>query len=154
LAKILLMAAFIFLTTGCMPDPSKDAQDPINQNVTEVNDSANDEKNRGTNEKIAAGLVDIADDEPKVNNATAVVMGDYALVGIDINKNVKPSEANKIKKSVSNALKNHPYGENAVVISDPDLNARLEKLSEDIQRGEPKKGILKELADIANAAVR
>ena len=37
----------------------------------------------------------------------------------------------------------------AVVVADPDMNARLKEVSEDIRNGKPIQGILNELADIS-----
>ena len=60
-----------------------------------------------------------------MNDATAVVLGPYAIVGIDVNKNLDRSEVGSIKYSVAESLKNDPYGARAVVVADPDMNARV-----------------------------
>ena len=64
-------------------------------------------------------------------------------------KNLDRSEVGSIKYSVAESLKNDPHGARAVVVADPDLNARLKEVTEDIRIGEPIQGILNELADIS-----
>ena len=63
------------------------------------------------------------------------------------------SEVGSIKYSVAESLKNDPHGARAIIIADPDINARLKEIGEDIQRGEPIEGIMNELADIAGRVI-
>ena len=97
--------------------------------------------------------MDLATSIPKVNDATAVVLGRYAIVGIDVNQNLDRSEVGSIKYSVAESLKNDPHGARAIVIADPDINARLKEIGEDIRNGEPIEGIMNELADIAGRVI-
>ncbi len=94
-------------------------------------------------------MVNLATSIPNVNDATAVVLGRYAIVGIDVNKNLDRSEVGSIKYSVAESLKNDPHGARAVVIADPDTNARLKEIYADIQNGKPVQGVMNELADIS-----
>src|SRR5690606_19563789 len=85
---------------------------------------------------------------PNVNSATTVALGDYAIVGIDVDADMERSDVGSVKYSVTEALKSDPYGVNAVVVADPDTYARLQEIREDMNDGKPISGILNELADI------
>lgn len=98
-------------------------------------------------------LAKTAEDMPGVKNATAVAVGDYAIVGIDVDANLDRSEVGSIKYTVAEALKNQPYGANALVVADPDLYARLQEIRADINNGRPLQGLANELADIAGRTI-
>ena len=63
------------------------------------------------------------------------------------------SEVGSIKYSVAESLKNDPHGARAMIVADPDVNARLKEIGEDIRKGEPIEGIMNELADIAGRLI-
>jgi YhcN/YlaJ family sporulation lipoprotein len=119
------------------------------QNVITVKNSTFQEVDKQTGREISKHLVDLASSIPNVNDATAVVLGNYAIVGIDVGKDLDRSEVGSIKYSVAESLKQDPHGARAIVIADPDLNARLKEVNEDIQSGKPIQGIMNELADIS-----
>jgi YhcN/YlaJ family sporulation lipoprotein len=99
-------------------------------------------------EKISQRLANIAGSVPNVERATAVALGKYAIVGIDVNEDLDRSKVGALKYSVAEALKKDPMGANAVVVADPDFMARIEEINEDIKNGKPVEGVLNELADI------
>ncbi len=104
---------------------------------------------RKSGQQISKHLVDLTTGIPDVKDATAVVIGKYAFVGIDVDSNVERSKVGSIKYSVAEALKDDPYGAKAIVVADPDLYARLKEINKDIRKGEPLKGIMNELSDIS-----
>lgn len=118
-------------------------------NTITVKNSTIEEVDRKNGQQISKHLVELASSVPNVNDATAVVIGNYALVGIDVDEDIDRSQAGTIKYSVAEALKTDPYGAKAVVIADPDLNARLKEIADDIRKGKPIRGIMNELADIS-----
>ncbi|MDA5108732.1 YhcN/YlaJ family sporulation lipoprotein [Brevibacillus thermoruber] len=93
-------------------------------------------------------LVQLATRVKNVNNATAVVLGKWAVVGIDVNAHLDRPEVGVIKYSVAEALKEDPQGANAIVTADPDIVQRLREMAADIQRGHPVAGFAEELGDI------
>ncbi|MFD0131027.1 YhcN/YlaJ family sporulation lipoprotein, partial [Bacillus subtilis] len=101
-----------------------------------------------TRTDMAKHLVSVAEKNPDVKDATAVVLGGYAVVGIDVDDTLDRSKVETIKYSVAQALKNDRYGANAVVIADPDTVGRLREMSREISEGHPVTGILDELAAI------
>lgn len=145
--KILILILSFVLLSGC--GTNNEAADREKQNVVHVKNSAIQEVDRETGQDISRHLVELASRLPNVKDATAIVLGNYAIVGIDVKSNIDRSQVGSIKYSVAEALKNDPHGARAVVIADPDMTARLREISEDIQRGKPIQGIMNELADIA-----
>lgn len=138
----------VMLLVGCGTQNNQ-GQEGKSQNLVNVKNSTVPEVDRKSGQEISKRLVELASSIPNVNDATAIVLGRYAIVGIDVNKNLERSEVGSIKYSVAESLKNDPYGARAVVIADPDLNARLREISEDINDGKPIQGIMNELADVA-----
>ncbi|MEH7125532.1 YhcN/YlaJ family sporulation lipoprotein [Bacillus sp. JJ1503] len=146
--KQLFIGLAIILMAGCGINNNQSQENP-NQNLVNVKNSTIQEVDRTTGQHISKRLVNLATSIPNVNDATAVVLGRYAIVGIDVNKNLERSEVGAIKYSVAESLKNDPDGARAIIIADPDINARLREISDDIQNGKPIQGIMNELADIA-----
>ncbi|WP_394232657.1 YhcN/YlaJ family sporulation lipoprotein [Niallia oryzisoli] len=141
---VLLFSLCILCSCGVKEEASDEKQRTIN-----VKNSTIQEVDKKTGQEISKHLADLASGIPSVNDATAVVLGRYAIVGIDVDKNLDRSEVGSIKYTVAESLKNDPNGARAVVIADPDINARLKEIAEDIQKGEPIQGIMNELADIS-----
>ncbi|WP_053366064.1 YhcN/YlaJ family sporulation lipoprotein [Bacillus sp. FJAT-27245] len=150
--KLLIIVIILLVITDCgangRPDVGKDSKQ-----LVQVKNSAAPNPDRKAGQRAASHLEQIASSVPKVNGANAVVLGKYAIVGIDIDSTVERSEAGTIKYSVAEALKDDPYGARAMVIADPDMNARLREISADIEGGRPVQGILYELADLAGRIV-
>jgi YhcN/YlaJ family sporulation lipoprotein len=105
-------------------------------------------ENRQTDIDRAHHLADLASRVPDVKGATAVVAGNYAVVGIDVDEHLDRSKVGTIKYAVTESLKHDPLGAGAVVIADPDTNARLREINDDFAAGRPIQGILNELADM------
>jgi len=83
-----------------------------------------------------------------VRDATCVVIGDMAVVGIDVEGELDRSRVGTIKYAVAEALKSDPAGVNAVVTADIDLYHRLQEIRRDIAAGRAAEGFAEELADI------
>nr|WP_111643581.1 YhcN/YlaJ family sporulation lipoprotein [Anoxybacillus vitaminiphilus] len=140
--NIIIVAALFFTFAGC--------------NLNKNNDNAGVHVKNTTNEKvvnqsgqdIAKRLVKLASSVPNVNDATAVVVGKYAIVGIDVNSKLDQSRVGTIKYSVAESLQKDPYGANAIIIADPDLNARLREIAKEVNNGRPVQGFMDELAAI------
>ena len=107
----------------------------------------NEEK---SGQEIAQHLVDIASSVPDVEDATAIVAGRYAIVGIDVNQKLDRSRVGSVKYTVTEALKNDPYGANAVVTADADTVYRIRQMVQKVNQGHPVSGIMDELAAIVN----
>ncbi|EWG11800.1 YhcN/YlaJ family sporulation lipoprotein [Cytobacillus firmus] len=149
--KWLLLWMTGLLLTGCGMNNNQAQNHQVQKNTNTVNvkNSTIQEVDRETGQQVSRHLVNLAVRVPNVNDATAVVLGRFAVVGVDVNKNLDRSEVGTIKYSVAESLKNDPHGARAIVVADPDINARLREIAADIQNGEPLQGIMNELADIA-----
>ncbi|MFC3884250.1 YhcN/YlaJ family sporulation lipoprotein [Bacillus songklensis] len=144
---------FSFTLSACAinREPVEENQNP--QQLIKVKNSVPEHVQNRSAQEISRHLVQLATNIPNVNDATAVVVGKYAIVGIDVDAKLERSEVGSIKYSVAESLKEDPFGANAIVIADPDTYARLREIGRDIQNGRPITGFLEELADIAGRVV-
>jgi YhcN/YlaJ family sporulation lipoprotein len=143
-----VIAFFIafFTITGCGLNEKNDNTD--NDSVIRVKNTADEKAINQSGQDIAKRLVKIASSVPNVNDATAVVVGKYAIVGIDVNSKIDQSRVGTIKYSVAESLQKDPYGANAIIIADPDLNARLREIAKEVNNGRPVQGFMDELSAI------
>ncbi|MHC0037310.1 YhcN/YlaJ family sporulation lipoprotein [Pseudoneobacillus sp. C159] len=141
----------LLLLVGCNGGNKNDVaqNNNLNQDIIKVKNTNIPEVDRVTGQDIAKHLVELTTSLPNVNDATAVVLGPFAIVGIDVNANVERSQVGSIKYTVAESLKKDPHGARAVVVADPDITARLKEVQEDIKNGKPIQGIMNELADIS-----
>jgi len=148
--KIALIMIFMLLSGCANNDNNNNAAQSKEANpyVKNVKNSTIEAVDQKSGQDIAKRLVSLATSIPNVNDATAVVLGHYAIVGIDIKENLDRSEVGSIKYSVAESLKNDPYGAYAMIVADPDVTARIKEIADDIKKGEPVQGIFNELADI------
>ncbi|MBY6036238.1 YhcN/YlaJ family sporulation lipoprotein [Fictibacillus nanhaiensis] len=148
---VAVLSALFILFGGCMNNNDKNAQkDENTPRLTKVNQTANSKKPdqpKGSQE-ISKHLVRLSTGIPGVEDATAVVLGPYAVVGIDVDRQLDNSRVGSIKYSVAEALKSDPNGRNAVVTADPDTVERLRQMGRQIRQGHPIAGIAKELSAI------
>lgn len=101
-----------------------------------------------TDDERAQHLTNLASSIPDVNSATALVLGNIAIVGIEVAPDVDRSKVGTIKYSVLEGLRHDPQGAGAVVIADPDIYSRLTEMRSEIAAGRPIQGIMNELSDI------
>lgn len=142
-----ILFAMVIMLVGC--GTQNKAVNDESQNLVKVKNSTIEEVDRETGQAVSKHLVDLATSVPDVHDATAVVIGNYAIVGIDVDQNIDRSQVGSIKYSVAESLKNDPHGARAVVIADPDMMARLKEIAADIRAGNPISGIMNELSDIS-----
>jgi len=149
---ILLTTVISLLLTGCnTADHNKNAKNS-NQLVNVKNSYINNVDQK-SGQEISKRLVELATSIPNVSDATAVVLGNYAIVGIDVNAKIDRSQVGSIKYSVAESLRKDPYGAKAIVVADADTNQRLREIQADIKKGRPIQGIMEELADVAGRLI-
>lgn len=171
--SVLLCSLLIVIPIGCQTN-DKAARDQTNQETPgtpkqishRANDQTNDRMNNRTNDqtgvnrnqnqigtpqaqKTAKRLVKLATSVKGVKGATAVVVGRYTIVGIDVDSTIDRNRVGTIKYSVAQALKDDPQGANALVTADTDIVQRLREISKQMAAGKPITGIVDELAAIA-----
>ncbi|MBT2654222.1 YhcN/YlaJ family sporulation lipoprotein [Bacillus sp. ISL-18] len=150
--KNLLITAISLLLTGCSIADHKENANSGNQLVNVKNSYIN-HVDRKSGQEISKRLVELATSIPNVSDATAVVLGKYAIVGIDVDAKIDRSQVGSIKYSVAESLRKDPYGANAIVVADADTNQRLREIQADIKKGRPIRGIMEELADVAGRLI-
>ncbi len=143
----IVMIVCLFLA-GCNNNHKQLAENEQRSPVN-VKNSNIESVDRKSGQEISKRLVELATSIPNVNDATAVVLGRYAIVGIDVNRKIDRSQVGSIKYSVAESLRKDPYGANAVVVADADTTERLKEIQADIKSGRPVQGIMEELADVA-----
>ncbi|MFE8703687.1 YhcN/YlaJ family sporulation lipoprotein [Cytobacillus sp. FJAT-54145] len=148
--KVLLLTLMAMtILSGCGTNNEAQNEKQEEPHTINVKESTIQNVDRYSGQEISKHLVELATSLPNVNDATAVVLGRYAIVGIDVNEKLDRSKVGSIKYSVAESLKKDPHGANAVVIADPDMTARLREIGEDIENGKPIRGIMNELAAIS-----
>ncbi len=103
-----------------------------------------------TDQTTADRLISTAMQDPNVVDATAVVLGNYAVVGIDLPADLDSTRVGSIKYSVAQSIKKDPKGAYAIVTADADVMQRLREMASSIRNGHPVQGIADELADIVS----
>lgn len=88
-----------------------------------------------------------------VKGAHCVVLGNTAIVGIDVDSKLERARVGTIKYTVAEALRKDPDGANAIVTADVDMSQRLTEIGKKIREGHPVSGFATELADIIGRVV-
>lgn len=151
LRKLSIFIFTILLLVGCAQnkdDNALETKEAENPYVQVKNSDPKTPQAELSNTEIANHLAHVASNVPEVNDAAAVVAGPYAVVGIDVDKDIDRSRVGTIKYTVSEALYHDPYGKTAVVVADADIMERIRGMSDKIAQGQPVSGIIDELAAI------
>lgn len=154
--RYLILFIFVLsILAGCNKSPQNEASPPQNNNRHEVRVKQTVPPKRDIKqpENIAYRLEKLAERIPKVNDATCVVIGNTAVVGINIDGNLDRSHVGTVKYSVAEALRKDPYGVHAIVTADMDLAQRIREIRKDIDNGRPVAGFAEEMADIIGRIV-
>lgn len=128
-----------------------DSWTPDNPNTGRVG-NVNDNNGR-VDATTANHLKSLAESVPGVKNANCVVMGNTAVVGLNVDGNLDRAEVGTIKYTVAEALQTDPAGANALVTADLDVANRIAELGQHIQEGHPVSGLASELADIVGRII-
>ncbi|MCL6585828.1 MAG: YhcN/YlaJ family sporulation lipoprotein [Anoxybacillus sp.] len=141
-----LMVAF-FLLTSCNIGEQRS---PNDESLVRVKNTVNEKVQTKSGQQIAHHLADLANRVPNVEDATVLVVGKYAVVGIDVKDNIDRSRVGTVKYSVAESLQKDPYGANAIIIADPDLYTRLRNIARQVDNGRPVQSVMNELAAIVS----
>ncbi|GIO65562.1 YhcN/YlaJ family sporulation lipoprotein [Paenibacillus cookii] len=164
---LLLVVLALAVISGCNNAQNKNASPSPQNKQGPAAASANDNRVRLQSTDNAADhttdhaadlsiknhLEALAERVAGVKKAHAVVFGNTAVVGIDVDGNLTRSRVGNIKYSVAEALRKDPRGKNALVTADMDLSHRIAEIGEHIRKGEPVSGFASELADIVGRIV-
>lgn len=149
---LLLLAAAVTLS-GCARKAEQNAaqqQNVANRTTSKIQQFVGG--NAQTEEK-SKRMEALAKSISQVRNVNCVVIGNTAIVGIDVDPTLERSKVDTIKYSVAEALRKDPDGANAIVTADMDLGERIRRVREDIKIGKPFSGFAQELGDIIGRIV-
>ncbi|MGA8941393.1 MAG: YhcN/YlaJ family sporulation lipoprotein [Thermoactinomyces sp.] len=145
-----LISILLFLV-GCAQKnepPAEEASPNKMPQTVRVKQTAPQQRKNQSSQAVANHLVQIARSVPNVRDASAIVLGPYTIVGINLDPTLDRGRTGTIKYTVAQALHEDPQGAHAFVTADPDLVQRVRELNEDLQNGRPIQGIMDELAEI------
>ncbi|GGH26498.1 YhcN/YlaJ family sporulation lipoprotein [Paenibacillus segetis] len=150
------------MLTGCSTNTKKASPSPQNhmENAPRAQ-STRQQSNTGNitglskNEQISkqAHLEELVKHVPGVKGAHCVVMGNTAVVAIDVEGNLERARVGSIKYTVAEALRKDPQGAGAIVTADLDLSHRISEIGQKIKEGHPISAFTTELADIIGRIV-
>ncbi len=150
---ILLMSILVGCQLGNKNQANEERQNASVQQTQRVPQTSPEKPKDQGSEATANRLAALATRVPNVNDATVIVLGKTAIVGIDVNAKLDRPRVGTIKYTVAEALKKDPQGATAIVVADPDIVQRLREMNQDIKQGRPIAGFAEELADIAGRFV-
>lgn len=146
-----LIAIFIIaiLATGCGAGAQNGASPPpYNDGQVQAHQNENGKNMIWNRAEVETHLEELAKGVDGVENAHCVIIGNTAIVGINVDGSLERSRVGTIKYSVAEAFHNDPYGINALVTADIDIANRLNEIGADIRNGRPIAGFAEELAAI------
>ncbi|WP_438351642.1 YhcN/YlaJ family sporulation lipoprotein [Paenibacillus sp. FA6] len=130
--------------------PSPQSQKMNKLSVTSTsNEKAGDAQDLSDKDHLEA----LAERVPGVTKAHCVIMGNTAVVGIDVEGSLTRSRVGTIKYSVAEALRTDPRGMKSLVTADMDLSHRIAEIGKHIREGRPVSGFASELADIVGRII-
>ncbi|MEX2414674.1 MAG: YhcN/YlaJ family sporulation lipoprotein [Paenibacillaceae bacterium] len=139
----------VVLVTGCSNTKDDASSSPINKSQKiRVQQTVPHKPEIKNSDDVVQRLEKLATSVPHVIAANCVVVGDTAIVGINVDGNLERARVGTIKYSVAEALRKDPVGIQAIVTADIDIGNRLREMNTDIKNGKPVSGFAQELADI------
>lgn len=88
-----------------------------------------------------------------VEDANCVILGNTAVVGIDVDGELERARVGTIKYAVAEALRKDPEGIDSIVTADADVTERIKEIGEHIRQGHPISGFASELADMVGRII-
>lgn len=148
--KLLVYLLLIAVMTGCSKSPQNgSASSPSsNQDRVQTQQIAPPKLEIKDARAVADRLEQLATSIPDVQSAHCVVFGNTAVVGINVKQEMDRAKVGTVKYSVAEALRKDPYGVNAIVTADMDLDQRLRDIRGNVKNGKPITGFAEQMADI------
>ncbi|MBD2861786.1 YhcN/YlaJ family sporulation lipoprotein [Paenibacillus oceani] len=151
---VVVLVLAIAVLSGCARHPQNQATPaPDGQNGVKVQQSVPAKPEIHNKQEVTQRLEKLASDIPQVHSARCVILGNTAIVGINVDPQLDRSRVDVIKYSVAEALRKDPYGVHAFVTADLDMAGRIAEIREDIRQGRPIAGFAEELADMIGRIV-
>ncbi|WP_081415092.1 YhcN/YlaJ family sporulation lipoprotein [Ectobacillus panaciterrae] len=145
--RILIFLFAVLVFAGCGPKTEHQKIAYGDHKTVRVKNTTYKPEKYKSNPRAADHLAKLASSIPNVKDAKAVVIGPYAIVGIDVNAKLDRTRVESIKYTVAESIKHDPHGASAVVIADVDTYQRIKEMGKQIQKGRPE-GVMEEFAAI------
>lgn len=149
--RLLLAVLMLSVFAGCSKQQGMEGASPSqgsNRNSVRARQTAPETHSNLNAAEVEARLENLALRIPGVQSANCVLYGKTAVVGIDVKQDMDRAKIGTIKYSVAEALRKDPYGVNAFVTADMDLDQRLRNIRDNVRNGRPIVGFAEEMADI------
>ncbi len=156
-----LMILTLMVVAGCTPKTEEQPPNPDPQQNTQDAEDADNQKEGGETaqdnavgtsermEDMAENAVDAATDVEGVEAANVVVLGNTALIGVGLDKDIAEEKIDDIKSEIDQAVKERDQRiKNTSITADPDLTTRIKKVTTGISEGRPISESWDELTDI------
>lgn len=152
--KVVVLALALAVLGGCSKTPRNEASpSPDGRSGIKVQQTAPAKPEIRNKQEVTQRLEGLAASIPQVQSAKCVILGNTAIVGINVEPHLERSRVDVIKYSVAEALRKDPYGVHAFVTADIDMAGRIAEIREDIRQGRPVSGFAEELADMIGRIV-
>ncbi|RPF56127.1 YhcN/YlaJ family sporulation lipoprotein [Aquisalibacillus elongatus] len=142
-----IMMLIILFSAGCMSQQQGNNMNS-NPDIEQLSDSETEQSNNHSNREASQRLAKLATQVPNVNDARVLVFGSYTLIGIDIDEDLDRSRVGSVKYSVTEAVKDDPFGHYAFVMADGDIMERIRNMNQMIRNGEPADAIIDEISNV------
>ena len=142
------LIVIVVVSTGCGNAARNESPSPQSNGDLRSQSYSMSKKEIQDPGKVAQHLEQLAEGVDGVEKAHCVIVGNTAIVGVDVRGDLERSRVGTIKYSVAEAFRKDPYGVDALVTADVDIANRLNEIGEDIRSGRPVAGFAEELADI------
>lgn len=130
--------------------------EPVPENTGEVHDTNivdDAQTGRMPNDQRILHLKTLAKQVEGVEDANCVILGNTAVVGIDVDGELERARVGTIKYAVAEALRKDPEGVDSIVTADADVTERIKEIGEHIRQGHPISGFASELADMVGRII-
>lgn len=153
--KVVVLALAIAVLGGCgrVQQRNEASPSPNGQNGIKVQQTVPEKPAIQNRQEVTERLEGLAASIPQVRSARCVIIGNTAIVGVNVDPELERSRVDVIKYSVSEALRKDPHGVHAFVTADIDMAGRIAEIREDIRQGRPVAGFAEELADMIGRIV-
>ncbi|PWU68987.1 MULTISPECIES: YhcN/YlaJ family sporulation lipoprotein [Gracilibacillus] len=154
MVKYITIAFVLFFMVACGQQQQESQTNEQNDlGTVQLQNSDPAQQENMSNQDKAKYLANVASQVPDVNDATALITNRGVIISIDVNEDLDRSEVGSIKFSVLEAIQHDPYGENAIIVADPDMHERLKGIGDKIQQGHPIEAITEELSNITGRLI-
>lgn len=144
---IVVLTLVLFLT-GCATRNGATPSQDVGQSGVRVRQTAPNKPQIIDKAGVSNRLEQLAMGVPQVKGANCVVIGNTAIVGIDVEPDLPPERVDVVKYSVAEALRKDPNGKYAIVTADMDLGERIRDIRTAALEGRPISGFAEELVDL------